>query len=139
MNLKYLISLSFTCTLLAACGATGTQFSGITPPSEGQGKIYVYRTASMKGAGIHYNVHANDNLIGHIRNGGYISAELPPGDYEIWAKTEAKRGVIIPLKADEIQCIKASVGFGALVGRPKFVSVPLEQCEVEFASTVQSF
>ena len=34
MNLKYLISLSFTCTLLAACGATGTQFSGITPPKE---------------------------------------------------------------------------------------------------------
>lgn len=125
--------------MLAACGATGSAFSGLEAPAEGQSKLYVYRTKALKGGGLHFNVHANDTQIGRLRNGGYISAELPPGDYEVWAQTEVRRGVTVPLQADAIQCVKASVGFGAFIGRPKFQHVPLEQCKAEIAGTVQSF
>ncbi|MBF0804543.1 MULTISPECIES: hypothetical protein [unclassified Neisseria] len=37
---------------------------------------------------------------------------------------EVKRGIAIPLQADKIHCIKASVGFGALVGRPSSNTFP---------------
>lgn len=124
--------------LLAACGATGTQFSALEAPSEGQSKLYVYRSPSFKGAAIHYDVYAGEQKIGNIRNGGYISKELAPGDYEIWAKTEARRSVTIPLRANEIQCVKASVGFGAFVGRPKLESVSLDQCKAEITATKAS-
>ncbi|MCS4533388.1 DUF2846 domain-containing protein [Neisseria montereyensis] len=107
-------------------------------PAEGQSKIYVYRTKSIKGGAVHFDVNANETYIGHLRNGGYIAADVVPGDYEIWARTEAKGGVNIPLKPNEIQCVKASVGFGLLVGRPKFQQVPLEQCQAEITNTVHS-
>lgn len=139
MNLKNLLSITTLSLLLTACGATGTQFSGLTPPAEGKSKIYVYRTSSMKGSGIHYDVHANDQTIGHIRNGGYISQELEPGNYEIWAKTEVRRSVNVSLIANQIQCVKASVGFGAFIGRPKLEQVPLAQCNTEIQRTVASF
>lgn len=138
MNIKRILSIGIAGTLLSACSATGTQFAGFTPPAEGQSKIYVYRPSAFKGGGVHYDVHANDQLIGHIRNGGYISKELIPGDYEIWAKTEARRSVQVPLRPNETQCVKASVGFGAFVGRPKLEWVPMEKCETEIRSTVQS-
>lgn len=138
MNFKKIITLTASCLLLAACGATGAAFSGLEAPAEGQSRLYVYRTKALKGGGVHFNVNANDTYVGHLRNGGYISAELAPGDYEIWAQTEVRRGVSVPLQAGEIQCVKASVGFGALVGRPKFQHVPLDQCKAEIANTVHS-
>ncbi len=139
MKLKQIFAFSAASLVLAACGATGTAFSGLEAPAEGQSKLYVYRTKALKGGGVHFDVNANDTRIGHLRNGGYISTELPPGNYEVWAKTEVHRGVTVPLQANEIQCVKASVGFGAFVGRPKFQHVPLEQCKAEIAGTVRSF
>ncbi|MCS4533387.1 DUF2846 domain-containing protein [Neisseria montereyensis] len=135
MTLKSLYSLSLLSLFITACNATGTPFTSMEQPVEGQSKIYVYRTKSIKGSTVHFNVNANEIHIGHLRNGGYISADLAPGKYEIWAQTE---GMDIPLKPNEIQCVKASVGFGLLAGRPKFQQVPLEQCQAEITNTVHS-
>ncbi len=137
--MKKFYLLALTSLFLSACGATGSHFTEMTPPAEGKGKIYVYRPSSMFGGGVHYNVHANDALIGDIRNGGYLSAELEPGNYEVWGKTEARRSVTIPLRANEIQCVKAGVGMGAFVGRPKLNHVSIDQCRSEIIGTQQSF
>ncbi|MDO4640919.1 MAG: DUF2846 domain-containing protein [Neisseria sp.] len=136
--MKNVFLVGLASLLLAACGATGTKFSSMTEPAEGQSKLYVYRTSAFKGNGVHYNVYANDKLIGNIRSGGYLSTELAPGDYEIWGKTEVRRSVKVPLRPNEIQCVKASVGFGFFVGHPKFELVPLDKCKAEITQTVAS-
>ncbi|UOO75863.1 DUF2846 domain-containing protein [Neisseria sp. Dent CA1/247] len=138
MTIGKILSISTLSVLLAACGATGNSFSSLEAPAEGQSKLYVYRSPSFKGSAIHYDVYAGEHKIGNIRNGGYLSKELAPGEYEIWAKTEARRSVTIPLRANEIQCVKASVGFGAFVGRPKLESVSLDQCKAEITATKES-
>ena len=138
MTFKLFLPSLAVCTLLSACSATGTLFSSLTPPAEGMGKIYVYRPSALKGAAIHYDIKANDNYIGHIRNGGYFDAELQPGNYNLTAQTEVERGISVPLQAGEIQCVKTSVGLGLLAGRPKFSLVPIEQSRNEITSTVYS-
>ena len=135
MKLKHLLLLSSACAVLAACGATGTPFAGMERPSGDHGRIYVYRANSIVGQGVSYDVYANDALIGHIRKNGYITRELPAGNYEVWGQTESKRGVVVPLQAGAIECVKAGVGIGFLVGRPTFERVPAAQCQAEILNT----
>lgn len=138
MNIKNLATASATAVLLSACAASGSPFGSLTAPDNGQSRLYVYRTSSIKGSGIRFTVNAGNTPIGVIRNGGYLVADLPPGEHEISAKTEVRRSVTLPFKPNEIQCVKASVGFGAFVGRPKLEAVSLEQCRNEIAGTKAS-
>lgn len=124
--------------LLAACSATGPQFSGMTPPAEGMGKVYVYRPSAFVGGGSSFTVSADSKIIGHIRNNGYFSAELPPGEHEVWAKTEVRRGVAFTLQEGETRCVKAGAGMGILAARPTFENVSLEQCRAEIGATRHS-
>lgn len=137
-TIKQALALSGVSLILAACGATGKPFSALEAPSEGQSRLYIYRPAAFTGSAMNYDVYAGEQRLGSIRNGGYISKELAPGDYEIWAKTEVRRSVTVPLRANEIQCVKAGIGFGVLAGRPKIESVPLSQCQAEITATKES-
>ena len=126
--------------LLSGCGAKGEQFKGFQNPSANNAMVYVYRPSKGVGGGVHYNAYANDGvadkLIGDIKNGGYANAEIPANkEVEIWAKTESKASVTIDTQDGETYCIKAGVGMGFFVGRPKLEKVDRQTCEAEIVNT----
>lgn len=123
------LSVFLVALTLSACAATGTQFDSFKQPSEGQSMIYVYRPKAFIGGGVHFKVAANDTIIGRLRNGGYVEKELPPGEYDIWAQTEAKRSTLLELKPNETRCVRAGVNMGMWVGRPYFETVSLNECK----------
>ncbi|MCP2039922.1 hypothetical protein L1281_000501 [Neisseria sp. HSC-16F19] len=127
-----------TATLLTACGATGTPFSGVTPPSEGQAKIYVFRPKQISGSAVIYQVNAGEYEIGRIRQGGYLEKEVPPGEYDVWAKTELKSSILINLEAGDTKCVRAGLMAGIWIARPFLEYVSLKECEKELIGTKYS-
>ena len=122
----------------SGCSAKGKQFSGFKTPEKGKGMVYVYRPSGFIGGGVYYDVKNqtnNDNIIGTLRNGGFIYKEMTPGKKILWAKTEAKHEVPVNVKENEIACIKGGVGFGIIVGRPELINVDKSICEVEIKET----
>jgi len=130
------LALGFT-----GCGAKGKQFTGFKTPTEGKGMVYVYRPSSFIGGGVYYDVknkNNDDEVIGTLRNGGFISKEMTPGKKILWAKTEATSTVAVDVKENDIVCIQGTVNMGLLVGRPDLKNVDKAVCEIEIKDTQES-
>ncbi|MCD4757821.1 MAG: DUF2846 domain-containing protein [Arcobacteraceae bacterium] len=130
------LALGFT-----GCGAKGKQFMGFKTPTEGKGMVYVYRPSSFIGGGVYYDVknkNNDDEVIGTLRNGGFISKEMTPGKKILWAKTEATSTVAVYVKENDIVCIQGTVNMGLLVGRPDLKNVDKAVCEIEIKDTQES-
>lgn len=130
----------FTLLLLTGCGAKGPKFVGIEKPQKNQALVYIYRPSSFVGGGVSYDIHAqksdtNDNVVGHLSNGGYLKYITEPTEIEFWAKTEAKSSVTLDVEAAKLYCIKGEVGIGFLVGRPHLTIVDNNLCLEEIKST----
>ena len=126
---------------LTGCGAKGKQFSGFKTPEKGKGIVYVYRPSSFIGGGVYYEVknkNNNDEVIGTLRNGGFISKQMLPGQKVLWAKTESTTTVPVTVKANEIVCVKGPVGMGFLVGRPDLKNIDKQTCKLEIKETQES-
>ncbi len=130
------LTLGFT-----GCGAKGKQFSGFKTPEKGKGMVYVYRPSSFVGSAIYYDIknkNNNDEVIGTLRNGGFISKQMLPGKKTLWAKTESEAMVEVVVKENEILCVKGGVNMGFLMGRPALKNVDKSTCEVEIKETNES-
>lgn len=140
LNKATLLLGAFVAVMLSGCGAKGELFNKFENPSQGNAMVYVYRPDKFAGGGVSYNAFANDGtedkLIGDIKNGGYANAEVPANkEVEIWAKTESKASVTIDTQNGEIYCVRAGIGIGFLVGRPKLEKVDMQTCEAEIVNT----
>ncbi len=134
------ISATFVFT---GCGAKGEKFGSFKLPSENKSMLYVYRPSSFVGAGISYDIHTNgnnkDEILGTLRNGGFIEKEIIPTErIEIWAKTESKASVSLDIKPNETYCVKGGVEMGLLVGRPNLGIIDKTLCEKEMIDTQRS-
>lgn len=142
-SIYLILSLTFGALFLTGCGAKGEKFQGFKNPDNGKSLIYVYRPSSFFGGGVFYDIHTSnntnqDNIIGTLRNGGYVETEVEPGEVEVWGKTESKSSVTIDAKANNMYCVKGTVGIGLLVGRPHLSIVNNETCALEIQSTQKS-
>ena len=143
-NLLVLGAVISTIFVFTGCGAKGEKFGNFRIPSENNSMLYVYRPSSFLGSGIYYDIHTNDNnkdeIIGTLRNGGFIEKEITPTENtEIWAKTESKASISLDVKPNEIYCVKGGVGVGFFVGRPNLELVDKALCEKEIIDTQKSF
>ncbi len=143
-NLALLIGSISATFVFTGCGAKGEKFGSFKTPSENNSMLYVYRPSSFVGAGVYYDIHTNNNkkdeIIGTLRNGGFIEKEITPNEnLEVWAKTEAKSSVSFDIKPNETYCVKGGVGVGLLVGRPNLEIVDKALCEKEIIDTQKSF
>lgn len=126
--------------IFAGCSAKGPQFTKFDTPKEDKSLVYVYRTSGL-GAAVTPKIHQTnlatqeDKIIGYVQPSGYIKAEVPEGDYQFWAKTEAKNEVDLKIEKNKIYCIENYISFGFFVGHPQFKQIPLEQCETEIKTT----
>lgn len=81
---RYVFS-TVTVLLLFACAAPGPVFEPMIQ-KEGVATLYIYRPKKFKGGGTYPHIYLNGVEKAPLRNGGYISAHLAPGEYTIESK-----------------------------------------------------
>jgi hypothetical protein len=65
----------------SGCYATGPLFAGYDPISEGEGRL----PTGSAGQGSPVDVSLNGRALASLRNDGFVSVPLQPGDYELTA------------------------------------------------------
>lgn len=127
-------------TLFTGCTAKGPQFTQFEKPKENKSLVYLYRTGIM-GAAVtptitQKNLDTNLALsLGNIKPMGYIKTEVDEGNYEFWAKTEARNEVNLKVKKGKTYCIEHYITIGFIVGHPQFKLVDMDKCEKEIKKT----
>lgn len=112
---------------LAGC-ASGPRLSeikqGIAPISEGQGRVYFYRSSSMLGAAIQPDISMNGKVVGTSKPGGFFYADVSAGNVKVATSTEVEKQLTFTIEPKETRYVKTSPSFGVLVGRvvPELVS-----------------
>lgn len=128
-NLQGLLALvsAVFLVILSGCSATGPVYQKVDSVPDGQALVYIYRPGKFIGGGVVYDVHAgsvtDDTEIVELRSGGYYPYFAPPGELQLWAKTESMTSLTLDLNAGDRRYVKGTVGVGFLVGRPKLTEV----------------
>jgi hypothetical protein len=119
--------------------AISTADSAVAPAiSKSLGKascatLYVYRPKSFVGSAIGYDLHLGDSIVCRVKNNTKFEIPLTQeGKVEVWAKTEAKRSVVLDVKPGVKYYIRCSVSMGIVAGRPDIIQVMPEQGVVEY-------
>ena len=120
-----LLTLILGMFALAGC-ASGPGYAEyaatMQPVGEGNGRIYMYRPSSF-GAAVKPMIRVNDDEVGQAVAKGFFFVDLPPGDYNIAASTEAERNLDVTLDANEEMYVRLEMKMGAFVGHVKPVLV----------------
>ncbi len=122
-KLTRVIAVSICFIVLVGCSSSALMTHDVPQfpePGDGKGMVFFYRPSAFTGAAISYDVFSGTQKIGGVKNGTYFYTEVDPGMHEFWAKTEAKKNIIIAVDANKKYYVKCGVGFGLFVGRPKF-------------------
>ena len=91
-----------------------------TVDTTGKVKVVFFRPFKYVGCAIGYNLHYGDSVITRIRTTAFHEAEFAPGSQRLWAATEKKIYLDLYLTEGKTCFVKCGVGWGILVGRPKF-------------------
>ena len=129
------IATALCALMLAGCAATGDQFSGFARPQKGNGSVYVYRPDAFFGSARSFVIKADDEIIGILRNGGYLHKELPVGTHFITSTTELTRTEKINIQESQPTCISFSVGAGSIGPVPLLKPIDTETCLFEIKKT----
>jgi hypothetical protein len=130
----------FAITAFTGCTAKGPKFEKFEKPKENKSLVYLFRTGIM-GAAItptitQKNLDTNLSIsLGNIKPMGYIKAEVDEGNYEFWAKTEAKNEVNLKIEKGKTYCIEHYITIGFFIGHPQFKVVDMEQCKQDIKET----
>lgn len=106
--------------LLSACasGPKYTEVANTFPALQpGQGRIWLYRSGIMFGAGIQPEVLLNGVKIGDSTPGGFFFVDRPAGSYEVLLSTEVDRKATFTLAPREERYVRMTVGLGVIVYR----------------------
>lgn len=138
--LQSLIIGAVAFTTFTGCTAKGPKFQSFDKPKEDKSLVYLYRTGYL-GAAVtptitQKNLDTNLSIsVGNIKPMGYIKTEVAEGNYEFWAKTEAKNEVNLKVEKGKIYCIEHYISIGFFIGHPQFKLVDMEQCKKEIKET----
>lgn len=128
------VMLIWAVLLVSGCATLGPQYSKVEQVPVDRGLVYIYRPASFVGGGVSYDVHANQDVVTTLYNGGYYPYLSKPGEMEFWASTESKSSITLDVKPGETYFVKGEVGVGFLVGRPHLMVVARETGEREITA-----
>lgn len=130
--------------LLAFSGcAKGPQFVSFQKPiKDDEANLYIYRKSMLGyGSGLKPDIHQtnintnSDDVLPQLQAGGYIMQTLKVGDYQFWAKTEARNEVNLKVEANKIYCIQHYITPGLFIGHPQFELQDLSICEPAIKET----
>ena len=105
---RYLLFLCFSFSFLLQLQAQ----------EEAPAIIYFYRSASIKGAAINYDVYDSSKLVGKMTPGQVLIYSAKPGLHTFTARTESKAAAIIDVKSGRLYFVQCGISMGALVGAP---------------------
>jgi len=114
------VALLMMVALLTACASgpkhadVASSIPGIKP---GEGRVYVYRSNSMRGAAIQPNVTINGKVAGTSKPGGFFFTDLPAGPVEVSTSTEVEKKLSFTLAPGQTRYVRTVIGMGLLVGR----------------------
>lgn len=80
--------------------------------------VYFYRSASLKGGAINYNIYDDTVLIGKMTPGQVLMYYAKPGDRQFIAKMESKSTALMTVEAGKSYFVECSVSIGVVVGNP---------------------
>ena len=84
---------------------------------------------------IGYDVHMGDSVKYRAKDGSRGNVRwVTPGPVKVWAKTEAREEITLPVQTGREYFVRCTLGAGALVGRPHLQQVSVEQGRKELAS-----
>jgi Protein of unknown function (DUF2846) len=105
--------------LLAGCATSGATYADLqpklTPPAEGQGRIFIYRTIVL-GAAVQPSVKLNNVVVGSAVPLGFIYLDRPAGDYTISTQTEVERTLSLTLAPGQVRYVRLNISMGFFVG-----------------------
>ena len=101
------------------------QAAQMQPVGADKCRIYLYRKSAL-GAAVQPKVQINGEEVGKAKPKGFFYVDLPPGNYDISASTEAERNLNVTLDAGEEKYVRLEIKMGAFVGHVKPVLVDKE-------------
>lgn len=69
--------------LVAGCSAGGKPFGGLEKPDNTNAQVYLYRPFALAQSGIFPDIELDSKLIGSLKNGGYLSYKIAPGEHKL--------------------------------------------------------
>lgn len=84
-GMKSLRPVAALALVASGCYATGPLFAGYDPIAAGEGRLYVYRPGGSAGQGSSVDLSLNGRALATLRNDGFVSVPLQPGDYVLTA------------------------------------------------------
>ncbi len=114
--------LSILCVMLLAGCATGPSYLQVEPAPDKETVVF-YRDSKFAGAAIKVYVKTNEEVLGALDNGGWMSTELEPGQVEV-ALFERSYSLIDP--RDFLSSFRKVLEFEAEAGKVRFVEVYID-------------
>ena len=96
--------------------------------------VYFYRYSGT-GLIVNYDVHIGDKKV--FRSKAPSKAEVKvydEGEFEIWAKTEAKEVLVLEIEKGRDYYVRCGVDIGIIIGRPTLERVPVDSGKAEYES-----
>ncbi len=116
---KLVLLASLACVALAGC-ATGPDFktysSTLSPPKEGESRIWFYRPSKMFGCAVQPVVFINDTPVGKAQPGCFFYADRLPGTYELRCTTEWADKAQLTVVENRVDYVRLSMLPGVFVG-----------------------
>lgn len=122
--------------LLAAC-ASGPTYKDLNakeaPLAQNMARIYMYRAGGILGSGVQPSVKLDGKKVGDAVPGGYFFVDVPAGNHEISAATEAKRDTSFTVAAGETRYVRLEISMGFAAGHVSPILVDAAQGKAEIA------
>ena len=133
----------FAASLAVCCAACSPKLIPLTtdtasaalPAGTSYALVHFYRPSKLVGFLIGYDVHMGDSVKYRAKDGSRGDVRrVTPGPVTVWAKTEAREEITLPVQPGREYFVRCTLGAGALVGRPHLQQVSVEQGRKELAS-----
>ena len=116
--MKILLLAASLAVLVTGC-ASGPKFSvyrpTVTPPANGDGRIWFYRPSAL-GAAVQPSVNLDGNSVGNAVPHGFFFTDTSPGPHVVSCTTEWTHKTTVDVKAHQESYVRLDMMLGLFIG-----------------------
>lgn len=103
-------------------------------PDPDKGLVIIFREPRFVGGGVGWKLFYNDTQFPKLKNGSFVYAYLPPGDYELYGDKKKRRDARLQsVEPGEIYFFEASLILGAVRGSIDLLPTDAETAKARMA------
>src|SRR5260370_25731718 len=110
---KLVLLASLICTATLVGCATGPDFrtysSTLTPPKDGESRVWFYRPSKMLGGAVQPIVYVNESDVGDAQPGCFFYADRPAGTYEVKCTTEWPDKAVLTVVQNQVYYVRLTM------------------------------